>query len=225
MEAKHNALHRALRVLAAAAWACLILFAVLHRKDFTLENVLSYTPKSPLLAAGAMLLLFALKSLTVVFYAGILYGASGVLFSFPAALAVNVCGTLVMAVIPYLLARSVGAQHADELREKHPRLREFERLRSRSSFAFVVALRCVNFINFDVGSMYCGAVRIAPLPYLAASVLGKLTDVIVWSVMGGSLDDPDPAPFLIALVVDLGIAALALLWVRRLGKSAPEKER
>ena len=218
METRRRTAGRALRAAAILAWLVLIALAVAHRRDFTLDAILHYTPENPLSAFFALMALFALKSLSVVFYAGFLYAAGGVLFPLPVALLAGVCGTLIMAAIPYLLARSVGAARADELREQHPRLRRLERIRSRSPFAFVVALRCVNVINFDVGSMYCGAARIPPLTFLAASVVGKAADVAVWSVMGASIDERDPVPFFLALAVDLALAGAAALWVGRQAK-------
>ena len=218
MKAKQNKLYTILRVLAAAAWFGIILYAAAHRRDYTLEGILSYTPENQLLSALVLMGLFALKSLTVVFYSGILYAASGVLFPLSAAIAVNVCGTAVMALIPYLLSRSVGAARADELRDKYPRLRELERIRRRSPFAFVVVLRCVNIVNFDLGSMYCGAVRQPLASFLAGSVTGKLADIILISVMGASLDRRDPVPVLLALAIDLCIALVVVLWSRKQSK-------
>ena len=215
MEQKRDTLGKALRVFAAAAWAGIILFAFLHRKDFTLDGILSYTPESPLLALFVLMCLYALKSLTVVFYAGALYAAGGVLFPLPASILMGLCGTLVMALIPYFLARRLGAARADELREKYPKLKKLEAIRSRNGFAFVVVLRCINIVNFDIGSMYCGAAR-QPLPtFLAGSLLGKLVDIVMWSVMGATLDDRNPVPFLIALAIDLSIALAVVLWSRK----------
>ena len=206
MHERGDPLQRALRILAAAAWAAIVLWAMLHRQDFTLERILHYTPESPPLAFAALMLLFALKSLTVVFYTGLLYAAAGVLFPLPAALLVSLCGTLVASAIPYLLAGRIGARRADELRERYPKLKAFERIRSSSPLAFVVVLRCVNVINFDVGSMFCGAVRMAPAPFLLGSALGKLADVVLWTAAGTTLSDPSPVPFAIAYAADLLIA-------------------
>lgn len=222
MEPHRKTAGKLLRIFAAAAWAGIVLYAFLHRGEFTLESILGYTPESPLLAFVVLMALFALKSLTVVFYSGVLYAASGVLFSLPAAILVNVCGTLVMASTCYFLARSVGGARADELRGKYPRLRDFEKIRSRNSFAFVVVLRCINIVNFDVGSIYCGAVKLAPAAFLAGSVVGKLVDLIMWSVIGASLDERDPIPLLIALAIDLAIALAVVLWSKNQNKKESE---
>lgn len=219
MKSERSVLPLLLRILAALVWAGLILFAVLHRQEFTPERILSYTPRRPLLAAAALLLFFALKSLTVVFYSGVLYAAGGLLFPLPAALAVNACGTLVMALLPYCLARGLGARRAESLRAKYPGLVRLERMRNRNSFAFVVALRCINIVNFDVGSMYCGAVRLALPPFLTGSLLGKAVDIVLITIMGANLGGPRSAPFLIALGLDLCIALAVLLWSRQREKA------
>lgn len=215
MESHHETLHKVLRIFAALVWACLIVYALIHRADFTLENILGYTPDSPLLAALVLMLFFALKSLTVFFYSGVIYIASGVLFPAPAAILVNLCGTLVMALIPYTLARGFNLHRADELREKYPKIKEFDAMRDRNPFAFTVVLRCINIVNFDIGSMYCGVVHLPPVPFLLGSLLGKLTDIVMLSIMGTSLQDRNAVPFLIALAIDLAIAFAITLWSKK----------
>ena len=215
MDSRHERLHRVLRIAALFVWAGLLVYALIHRTDFTLERILSYTPERPLLAAGVLLFFFALKSLTVFFYSGAIYLAAGVLFSAPAAILVNLLGTLVMSLIPYVLARGFTLHRAGELRKKHPKIQKFDNIRDRNPFSFVVVLRCINIVNFDVGSMYCGVVRLPPIPFLFGSLLGKLTDLVMFSVMGKSLQSRDPAPFFIALVIDLAIAFAVTLWAKK----------
>ena len=215
MEQHRQSLHRTLRILAFAVWLGIVLLAIVFRREFTLENVLGYTPANPLPAVLVLMLLFALKSLTVVFYSGILYAVCGLLFPLPLAILLSVCGTLVMSLVSYSLARGLGAAHADALREKHPKLRELEAVRRRNSFAFVVVLRCINIVNFDIGSMYCGAVRLPLAAFLAGSLLGKLTDIVMFSFTGASLEKRDPIPILIALVIDLSIALVVTLWSKK----------
>ncbi len=215
MESHRIWLRRALRALAAAVWIGIIIYGIVHRREFTLESVLNYTPESPILAFFVLMSLFALKSLTVVFYSGILYAAAGILFPIPVAIAVNICGTAVMALLSYFLSRSLGACHADELRERYPKLCTLERMRSRNNFAFVVVLRCINVVNFDIGSIYCGAARLPFAPFLAGSILGKLADLVMFSIMGASAINRDPLPVLIALAIDLAIALTIALWAKK----------
>lgn len=215
MEQRRRVAYRFLRILAVLAWVGAIVFAIVHRKDVSLDLVLNYTPDNTLLAVFVLLLFFVLKSLTVVFYSGILYAASGLMFPLPLALAVSLLGTLIMSLVPYVFARGLGVRQAETLRGKYPKLREFETMRSLHNFAFVVALRCVNIVNHDVGSMYCGAAGIPLAPFLLGSLVGKVTDIVMFSVLGTSLERRDPMPFFIALAIDLSIALLITLWSRK----------
>ncbi len=220
MDPRRKTIYRLLRVLALAVWAGVVVYAVLHRGDFTLARILHYTPENLPLTVVVLLGFFALKSLTVVFYSGVLYAACGLLLPLPAALAVSVCGTALMALISYAIARFLGAAQADALREKHPKLLEFEKMRMRNNFAFVVALRCINVVNYDVGSMYCGAVRMPLAPFLLGSLVGRATDIVMFVILGMSLEDRRSLPFFIALAVDLTIAFAIMLRFRR--KNAAE---
>ena len=57
-----------------------------------------------------LLALFAVKSVTIVVYGALLYAASGILFPLPAALAVNLLGTIIMITIPYLIGSASGSE-------------------------------------------------------------------------------------------------------------------
>ena len=213
---------KALRVAALGVWAALILFVLLHRREITLEKILSYTPQSPILAAVAMMGLFALKSLSLVMYSGLLYAASGSLFPIPLAILVNICGTVVMASVHFFPARRIGAVRVGELREKYPKLKAVEDFRGKNDFAFSLLLRAMQVVNFDIGSMYMGAAGLRTLPFLLGSAAGKMTDIILFPIMGASIGDARFAPFWITVAVDLLIALLTFLWVKQ--KSRKSKE-
>ena len=79
------------------------------------------TPANSFLAALVMQALFALKSVSFVIYGSLLYAASGILFSLPAAVAVNPLGTVIMSTVPYLIGEKAGAEKVRQIVERHPR--------------------------------------------------------------------------------------------------------
>ncbi|MDD6212285.1 MAG: hypothetical protein PUB22_03965 [Clostridiales bacterium] len=91
-------------------WAAIILVFLIKRKDITVECILNYTPENPIRAVFMMLGLFALKSLSIVIYLGILYVINGILFPLPAAIIMNICGSAVMVTLPYVIGRKMGSQ-------------------------------------------------------------------------------------------------------------------
>lgn len=84
-------------------WGALIIVCLIYRDEITVERIVNFTPSEPLAAAAVMLLLYALKSMTLVVYGGILFAASGIMFSLPAAVALNTAGTAIMATIPFIV--------------------------------------------------------------------------------------------------------------------------
>lgn len=199
---KHSsALHLAPLVI----WAALICFSFLHRNEISLERLLNYTPRNPFLSAFVMMLFFALKSISVVLYSGLLYAASGILFSIPLAIVVNICGTIVMALVHYLPSRRFGAEIVDGLREKYPKLKAVDSFQRKSDYSFAVLLRAVNVVNYDIGSIYMGAAGLHIVPFLLGSVTGKLPEIILFPIVGTNLGDVRSAPFWIALGFDIFI--------------------
>ena len=68
------------KVILIFAWAAVLLFCLMNRERFTVDDVLSYTPQNAVLAAFFMMFLFALKSMSVFIFSGILFAANGILF-------------------------------------------------------------------------------------------------------------------------------------------------
>ena len=206
-----NGLIRIVRAVTALIWAGLIVFALIHRDDISIDNILGYTPDNPFLAALAVQAMFVLKSLTFVFYSGALYIVNGILFPLPVAILLNILGTMVMTVTPYALGRSLGTERADELRQKYSGIGKVEELRNRNETAFVILLRCVKVVNFDLGSTFLGAAG-ADLPVVwLGSVLGMLPDIVLFPVIGANLDDPGSPAFWIAIGLDILIAVVTVV--------------
>ena len=161
---------------------------------------------------------FALKSLTVVFYSGLLYLANGALFPLPAAILLNILGTMVMVLIPYCTAHSFGSEYAVSLLKKHPKLKAVEALRRGNDLAFAVLLRSVNIVNFDIGSMYMGAVGLRLPLVLLGSALGKAADIVLYPIIGENLGNPRSSAFWAALGLDCLIAVITILITARMKK-------
>ena len=194
---------RLARCLLGAVWIAIIVICLLHKEGFTLEGILSYTPRQPLLAALVLWGLFAVKSLSIFLYSGLLYAASGVLFPLPAAIAVNVVGTAVMVSIPYWLGKKLGSQAVQYILHRWPKSVMLRDLRSGSDFFFVLIVRLLGILSADVVSAYMGAIGVRYRDYLPACLLGFLSTCILFPPMGMSLSDIRSPQFLIAASIQL----------------------
>ena len=134
------------RVLAVCIWGGLILLCLFNRDKITVENIVSFTPKAPVIAALVMLCLFALKSVTVFVYGGLLYAASGILFPLPAAILVNILGTAVMTTIPFLIGKKAGKNVMGELIQKNPKLEILQDIPNRNEFFVSLFMRIIGLL-------------------------------------------------------------------------------
>lgn len=104
-----------------------------------------------------MLALFALKSISVVIYGSALYAASGLLFPLPAAVLVNLMGTVIMVSIPYSVGAANGAEMLENLFRKHPRAAMLKSLRAGSDFFFALLVRLLGVLpRGSGGGLYGG---------------------------------------------------------------------
>ena len=202
-------------------WGGLILFCFLHRQDITVDNLLGYTPENPWLAAPAVVGMFALKSISMVFSVDVLYAMSGILFPLPAAILVNLAGTAVMLTIPYLLGKKTGSRAVGRILERFPKAAVIREMRADSDFLFVLLVRFIG-LPCDPVSMYMGAAGVAYGHYLAASMTGLLPHVITFPILGTSIADPLSPRFLAAFGVQIAFTVASLLAARHFRK---KKER
>lgn len=183
-------------------WLGIIVICLIHRKELSAEGIARYTPRSPWLAALVMLALFALKSLSIVIYSGLLYAANGILFPLPAAIVLNLLGTVVMVSLPYRIGRRTGASAVEEIRAKYPKAEAIHSLRAQNDFLFSFLVRMVRLPS-DVASLYMGAVHVEYKKYLLGSLLGMLPHTITYPIMGMSIQDIRSPKFMISLCAEL----------------------
>ncbi|MGN0313759.1 MAG: CDP-alcohol phosphatidyltransferase family protein [Fusicatenibacter sp.] len=191
-------------------WAVVIVLCICFRKSLTPEKIASMTPANSFLAALVLLALFALKSLTVVIYAPLLYAVSGLLFPLPAAITINLVGTLIMVTIPYEVGRAAGAGTEERLVEKHPKLATIREIRSTNHFYFVWMVRTIR-IPTDLVSAYMGAVGIQYAEYLPASMLGMLPSMITFALMGTNIHDVRSLPFIISATAQIAFMIVSVI--------------
>ena len=98
--------------IAAIVIMGLVFMAVLKnsKEPLSVNTILRYTPENTVLATGILFLLFALKSLTVVFPLSILYLTSGIIFRPIAAVLVSTIGLAITITIPFWIGKESGKQ-------------------------------------------------------------------------------------------------------------------
>ncbi len=222
MDQNKRKLQKIIKYGALAIWAILILLVVVNRNKITADLIINYTPSNLFLAALVMLLLFALKTMSVFFYSGILYTVSGLIFPLPAAVLVNALGLVVMIAEGYLNGRFLGSDLVGTVSEKYPKIVPILKLEDKRPFLFTLLLRMMKIINFDMGSMYMGATRAAFVPYAAASFLTVIPELILFAVVGKGISDLSAGNVFVAVIIYAAITIASMLLIAWLAKH-PEK--
>lgn len=183
-----------------------------HREALTAERIAARSPRQAWLAAAFLLALYGVKSLSVAFPLSALEAAGGMLFPFPAALAVNLCGVAVAQTVPYLLGRrEQGGLTA--LVEGHPRLAVLERPGSARPGRTVFLLRLAGASPGDLVSMYLGAAGVSWRAYFTGGLLGSLPRVASATLLGAALWDVGGPRFWLSMGVGAALTAVSLaLW-------------
>ena len=197
-----KALRTARNIVLGLIWVGIIAICFRHRKELSAEEIARYTPANPWLAAIVMLALFALKSLSIVIYSGLLYAANGILFPLPMAILLNLIGTVIMVTLPYQIGRRTGASAVDDIRAKYPKTEAIHSLRAKNDFLFSFLVRMVRLPS-DVASLYMGAVHVEYKKYLLGSLLGMLPHTITYPIMGMSIQDIRSPQFIISLCAEI----------------------
>lgn len=214
-------------VLFTAFVCALFVLCLAYREQITADQITKLTPKNQLAAVIFMLLVFALKSLCVFIYCGILYAACGMVFPIQLAVLVNILGTVVMTSVPYLIGRNAGSRHIEKMLKKHPKMSVLKKAQDKNSFFLSFMVRITGLLPSDLVSAYFGASGITYGKYILSTVLGFLPMIIAFSFMGMSAHDITSPAFIISAGLNLVIMILSTviyILILKKGKKGKEKD-
>ena len=198
-----------------------IVFTVIVKKSgqpLSVSTILRYTPENTILAAGVLLLLFALKSLTIVFPLSLLYLASGILFTPIIAVLLSTAGLAVTITIPYWIGRYSGKQAVQEICRKYPKAGTLAKYQETNAFFACFITRIVGFLPGDIVSLYFGACDTKYGRYLVAGITGSLLSIITTTLLGEKISDPFSLEFMIVLLCRILVSAGAVAVKYRLSQ-------
>lgn len=191
-----------------------IVFTVIVKKSsepLSVNTILRYTPENAMLVAGIVLLLFALKSLTVVFPLSILYLASGIIFQPVIAVLISTVGLAITITIPYWIGKYSGKQIVQEICQKYLKAGMIAQYQRTNTFFACFITRIVGFLPGDIVSIYFGACDTAYLIYLAAGVSGSLLSIITTTLLGEKISTPFSVEFMIVLLCRILVSVGAVV--------------
>ena len=188
-----------------------LLIILITSPAISVQTLLDYSPKDPLLAAILILALYALKSATLFFPLIVLEITAGYLFSPWIALGINLAGMFIILTIPYLIGKARGIHRIQQLIRKYPRFQVILNKQDENSGFLCFFLRIISCLPGDVVTMYLGAVEIPFEQNLVFGLLGLLPGMVLATLIGSSIQDPSSPMFWLSAISMGVIAVLSLL--------------
>lgn len=201
-----------LRIIASVICFGLPTLFLILNPNISVQTILSYTPENTIAAACVLMIIYAVKSILVFFPLIILQIVAGSIFPPLIAIAINLLGILVVLTIPYLLGRLAGIRIIEQLTEKYPKFQHIINQQHKSSLFLCFFLRSISCLPGDLITMYFGATKTPFSQNLVGGALGILPGMILATIMGNSIQDPDSPAFWISLLLTIAISVASALF-------------
>ncbi len=190
----------ALLLVVAGVFTAVAVYFFSEYDEFNRENVRAFVSQFGAWAPVAYFLLFLVGS-PVPLLGPVLTAAGGLLFGvWVGMLYTVVFGTLV-SLLPFYIARWLGrdwvAEHIHDTRLE----RVYKKSRGRSGFLFILVLRLVPIIPWEVQNYVAGVSRISVTIFLPATLLGMIPGSFAYALLGSRVVEPGTWQFFAALAL------------------------
>ena len=199
---------RKIQTVALICFASAIIVLLLTRSgNFSVESITENAKGNTSKSITSLMLLFAIKSLTIVIPLPSLYVASGILFSPAKALLVSYLGLTITLTIPFVLGRWSGAEEMDYIKKKYPKIDKVIEMQKRNEFLANFVIRLIGWFPCDVLSFYFGACKTNYIKYITSSLLGCSIGIVTNTLLGDVILNPLSWQFIVLLLIKIAISA------------------
>lgn len=198
-----------------------VVFLLTSGDSLTAEGIYErLSGSNRIITALLIILLFAIKSMTVFVLYNIPVAAAGLLFPFWEALIINLIGTAICVSLPYFVGRSqAGGPLMQRALEKNAILRKVAEGEKNHSFALSLTLRVLSLPS-DLLGLFLGSMGVSYPVFFISSMLG-ITPGMIWvTLLGGAAVGRGSPAFWVMLGIDAVLICVAFFaFKRRYGKN------
>ncbi len=208
--------HRQNLSAALKAAVALVIFAVAVINYDKLKNIdvraIVETSSSFAAAVGAILGVYLVKSVLFVIPASLIYIAVGMAFTPWQAVAINFAGIVLEVVVTYLLGLFLGGEYVNNLLKKSKGGQKILDLQFNNRFLVLFSIRFLPVFPIDFVSLFWGASKCNFLKYFAASILGIMPRVILFTILGDGIYDYIPIHLIVkGIIIAIPIGVVVFL--------------
>ncbi len=173
---------------------------------------------SEYLAVAVCIGVFALKGLTFVIPAMLIYVSVGMAFDIGTALFISLCGIALEVAVTYWLGRALGGDYVRRLLSKAKGGDKILNMKDSGKFSSLFVIRVLPVFPIDFASLFLGSMKLPFIRYVLISVLGIAPRVVLFTVLGDGIYEIFPMALLLKILLVLLPVAAAVFVVRWLAK-------
>lgn len=195
---------------------------IAFRHTLTGDAAVSFIADNTLCISAAVLLMFLLKAAGIPLYIGVIYMVCGYLYGMPLGICVCAAGGAVVSCIQYFRGKKAFSGYKEELSRRLTCIDAYDALRGRCAvlFMFLTRFMC---LPTELVSIYMGVTGLKFRTFMAGSLLGKLPDMILFTIMGSHISDIGSFAFIAAAAVKVLGSAVTCLALYLNGKKLAAK--
>lgn len=187
--------------------ACLVLpgcglLYLLDQYHITAEEILSWQPENLALAGVILMVGYAVKSTLVFVPIMLLQILAGHIYGRETAVFVNLLGLAVVMSVPYGIGKKLGAEKMEQLLRKYPKVQSILKVQEDNEMALCFMLRACAVPPADIVTMYLGATGMKFSANVIGGVLGCFPGMVLTTILGSSIRDPESPAFWQALTLN-----------------------
>lgn len=199
-----------LRILPIIIILSFVAIITLNFDKISISDILHYVPKNYFLAIITFLILYLVKSLSIVFPLMILYITSGIIFTPIYGILVNIVGLFISLSVPYWIGRFCGRDLLDKLTLKYNKLEKLQIAKTKNEWFVSYILRMIGIIPVDIVSMSLGAIKVNYKKYISGSLIGLLPKMIIQTYIGEAIIDPTSSRFILLALFTTSLSIISI---------------
>lgn len=191
-----------------------IIIYLIFGEEITVDNILNMSPRNRIIASIFILILYLIKSMSIVGPIMALYIASGLIFPLYWAIPLNILGVAIGLTYSYKIGYSSGDFLKEKILSRYDKLNEFYSVVKDNEWFSAFIIRIVGLLPHDIVNMFFGSLRISYYKYMTASIIGLMPMMIISTVIGRTITDPTSREFLLAVIMRVVLSISASLIYR-----------
>lgn len=144
---------------------------------------------------------YLVKSVLFIIPASLIYISVGMAFSPLKACLISLVGIVIEVTVTYFLGLFLGGDYVNKLLKKSKGGRKILDMKFNDNFPAFLVIRALPVFPIDFVSLFWGASKAKFLGYFAASVIGIMPRVILFTILGDGIYDYIPIHLIIKLVI------------------------